>query len=144
MLVLGGNQATPMRFGAGLDLNPLAGQPQAGLWFGKTDDLWSFGKPSGDGGVWHDTPIKAGEPSDPFLAAGFADKTLHLRADADRDVTFTVEVDFLGDQSWAVYSRVRVRAGGYEPVVFPDGYGAEWVRVTADADCRATAHFTYR
>ena len=39
MLVLGGNQATPMRFGPGLDLNPLAGQPQAGLWLGKTDDL---------------------------------------------------------------------------------------------------------
>lgn len=144
MLVLGGNQATPMRFGTGLDLNPLAGQPQAGLWFGKTDDLWSFGKPAGDGGVWHDTPIKAGEPSDPFLAAGFDHKTLHLRHDAARDVTFTVEVDFLGDQSWVAYSDITIPAGGYEPVVFPDGYGAEWIRVTADADCRATAHFTYR
>lgn len=34
MLVMGGNQATPMKFGPA-DGNPLAGQPQAGLWFGK-------------------------------------------------------------------------------------------------------------
>ena len=144
MLVLGGNQATPMRFGPGLDLNPLAGQPQAGLWLGKTDDLWSFGKPAGDGGVWHDTLVKAGEPSDPFLAAGFDHKTLHLRHDSAQDVTFTVEVDFLGDQSWAAHSRVKVPAGGYAPLVFADGYAAEWLRVTADTACRATAHFTYR
>ncbi len=52
MLVLGGNQSTPMSFGT--DRNLVAGQPQAGLWFGKTDDLWSFGKPSGSGGVWRD------------------------------------------------------------------------------------------
>ena len=144
MLVLGGNQATPMRFGPGLDLNPLAGQPQAGLWFGKTDDLWSFGKPAGDGGVWQDTPVEAGEPSDPFLAAGFDRKTLHVRHDSAKEVTFTVEVDFLGDHSWAIHSRVKVPAGGYEPLVFPEGYGVEWIRVTADTDCRATAHFTYR
>ncbi len=144
MLVLGGNQATPMRFGPGLDMNPLAGQPQAGLWFGKTDDLWSFGKPAGDGGVWHDTLVKAKEPSDPFLAAGFDHKTLRLRHDSAQEVTFTVEVDFLGDQSWAEYSRVKVPAGGYAPLVFADSYGVEWIRVTADAACRATAHFTYR
>ena len=112
--------------------------------FGKTDDLWSFGKPAGDGGVWHDTPVKAGEPSDPFLAAGFDHKTLHLRHDSPQEVTFTVEADFLGDQSWAEYSRVKVPAGGYQPLVFPEGYAAEWLRVTADAACRATAHFTYR
>ena len=112
--------------------------------FGKTDDLWSFGKPAGDGGVWHDTLVKAGEPSDPFLAAGFDHKTLHLRHDSPQEVTFTVEADFLGDQSWAEYSRVKVPAGGYQPLVFPEGYAAEWLRVTADAACRATAHFTYR
>ena len=55
-----------------------------------------------------------------------------------------MEVDFLGDQSWAAHSRVKVPAGGYAPLVFADGYAAEWLRVTADTACRATAHFTYR
>ena len=59
-------------------------------------------------------------------------------------MTFTVEADFHGDHSWAIHSRVKVPAGGYEPLVFPEGYGVEWIRVTADTDCRATAHFTYR
>lgn len=65
MLVMGGNQATPMKFGTA-DGNPLAGQPQAGLWFGKTDDLWSWGKPTGEGGVWSDDEVTAHVPSDPF------------------------------------------------------------------------------
>ena len=40
MLVLGGNQVSSI-----FDNNWVTGQSQAGLWFGKTDDLWSFGKP---------------------------------------------------------------------------------------------------
>ncbi|MDB5297044.1 MAG: hypothetical protein JWO31_3027, partial [Phycisphaerales bacterium] len=153
MLVLGGNQATPMGFGK-QDRNPLAGQPQAGLWFGKTDDLWHFGKPRGSGGVWRDTAVKAGQPSDPFLMLGFDQKTLHLRQKGSAadptapgaggvPVTVTVEVDFLGDGSWAKYAAVTVPADGYVPLVFPPGFGAEWVRVTAGKDCTATAHFTY-
>jgi len=144
MLVLAGNQATPMRFSLKIERNPLAGQPQAGLWFGKTDDLWSYGKPAGDGGVWSNTPVKAGEASDPFLLAGFDHKTLHLRHDANTAVTFKVEVDFLGDGTWAPYMKLNVPANGYVPHVFPAGFGAEWVRVTSEGECRATAHFTYR
>jgi len=83
-------------------------------------------------------------PSDPFLAAEFDRKTLHLRHDSGEEVTFTIEVDFPGDRSWAVHSRVPVPPGGYEPFVFPEGYAAERVRVTADTDCRSTAHFIYR
>ena len=143
MLVMAGNQATPMRFTA-QDRNPLAGQPQAGLWFGKTDDLWNFGKPRGSGGVWRETAVKAGEPSDPFLMLGFDRKTLHLRRrGGEGPVKVTIEVDFLGDGSWAPYAVVELPAGGYVPHVFPAGFGAEWARVTAGADCTATAHFTY-
>lgn len=143
MLVLGGNQATPMRFNNVIDRNPLAGQPQAGLWFGKTDDLWNFGKPRGSGGVWRNTKVQAGEPSDPFLLRGFDQKTLHLRHAEDRNVEFTVEVDFLGDGSWAKYAVLTVPPQGYVPHVFPAGYSAEWVRITAGDACTATAHFTF-
>lgn len=142
MLVMGGNQATPMRF-APQDRNPLAGQPQAGLWFGKTDDLWNFGKPRGNGAVWRETVVKAGVPSDPFLMLGFDRKTLHLRHRSDVSVRFAVEVDFIGDGSWATYATIEVPPGGYIPHVFPAGFSAEWVRATASHDCTATAHFMY-
>ncbi len=138
LLVLAGNQVTPI-----FDANLLAGEPQANLWFGKTDDLWRFGKPKGWGGPWWEASITAGVPSDPFLMTGFEHKVLHLTHRADRPVTFTVEVDFLGNQTWATYDVFRVPAGGYVHHEFPAGFSAHWVRVTADTDCAATAYFTY-
>ena len=45
MLVLGADNASPSH-----GLSPTTAEPQSGLWFGKTDDLWSFGKPKGWGG----------------------------------------------------------------------------------------------
>jgi hypothetical protein len=58
-------------------------------------------------------------------------------------VTFTVEVDFLGDGTWKVYDTFAVGARGYVHHEFPPGYSAHWVRVTADKGCVATAYFTY-
>lgn len=137
-MVLGGNQTTPIG-----DQNPVVGQPQANLWFGKTDDLWSFGKPQGWGGPWRRTPVKAGEPSDPFLMTGFAFKGLHVSHDAPVTVTFQVEVDVLGDGSWTLYDRFSVRRGGALHHAFPPGFGAHWVRVVASRPCLATAQWTY-
>jgi hypothetical protein len=56
LLALGGNQTSPNQ-----DNNPLGGQPQSGIWFGKTDDLWQWGKPAGWGGVWRRSAVKAGD-----------------------------------------------------------------------------------
>lgn len=61
-LVLGGNQVSSI-----FDHNVVTGQAQAGLWFGKTDDLWGFGKPQGWGGPWMMDDVNIGEPSDPYL-----------------------------------------------------------------------------
>ena len=138
MLVIGADNASPSG-----DHNPLVGEPQSGLWFGKTDDLWRYGKPSGWGGVWWDDEVAAGQPSDPYLMTGFDKKVLHLSHEAGDAVTFTVEVDFLGTGAWKTYETIDVPAGGYRYHCFPEGFSAHWVRVTAGADCTATAYFTY-
>ncbi len=138
MLVLGADNASPHN-GA----NHLAGEPQSGLWFGKTDDLWQFGKPAGWGGPWWNTAVVAAEPSDPYLMTGFDQKTLHLKHQANSTVQFTVEVDFLGTGDWSTYAVLDVPADAYVPHVFPVGYSAHWVRLTANTDCIATAYFTY-
>jgi hypothetical protein len=143
MLVLGGNQATPMRFNTGRDGDPTAGQPQTNLWFGKTDDLWQFGKPRGFGGVWQNTAVTAGNPSDPFLMFGFDQKVLHLKHDAGKPVTFDVQVDILGNGDWVSYQKITADPQGYAYHVFPAGYTAHWVRVVSDTDCSATAMFFY-
>jgi len=66
-----------------------------------------------------------------------------LAHQADRDVEFTVEVDFIGNGTWKTYKKIAVPPEGYVPHAFPDGFGAHWVRVPADAACTATAWFTY-
>lgn len=134
LLALAGNQNTPNN-----DNNPLGGQPQSGIWFGKTDDLWQFGKPKGWGGPWRRTAVRAGQASEPFLMTGFEHKVLHL--ETDRSARIRLEVDFLGDESWKVYETLSV--AGYRYHVFPLGFSAHWIRLVAETQCTATAEFIY-
>lgn len=138
LLVLAGDQTTPIS-----DANPVAGQPQANLWFGKTDDLWQWGKPQGWGGPWWETDVESGVPSDPYLMTGFEHKCLHLTHDADANVDFHIEVDFMGTGAFKRYRTVAVDAHGYESVTFPTGFSAHWVRIVPSASCQATAQLVY-
>ncbi len=138
MLVIGADNVS--HEGGG---NLQSAEPQSGLWFGRTDDLWKLGKPAGWGGPWWDTPVTAGAPSDPYLMTGFDQKCLHLTHRAKQPVKFAVEVDFLGDGSWRTYATVKVLARGYVHHEFPAGFSAHWVRVTASVTCTATAYLTY-
>lgn len=138
MLVIGADNAS--HEGGG---NLQCAEPQSGLWFGRTDDLWSLGKPKGWGGPWWEDSVNVGEPSDPFLMTGFDKKTLHLSHENDAAVSFNVEVDFLGHGAWKTYASIEVPAKGYVPHVFPDGFSAHWIRVTASAACLVTAQFHY-
>jgi hypothetical protein len=120
------------------------GNADAKLWFGAIDDLWKMGKPVGRGGPWKDSTVKAGEPSDPYLMAGYDAKMLALSHDARQPVEFIVEVDFYADGQWHEYNRLTVAPG--QPLVydFPAGYAAHWLRVQANTACRATAQLNYR
>jgi len=137
-LVLGADNASAI-----YKHNPYCGEPQSNLWFGKTDDLWSFGKPSGWGGVWRESEVKSGVPSDPYLMTGYDHKVLHLTNDSKNEVEFDVQVDFLGNARWKSYAKIKVGANGYVHHEFPQGFSAHWVRLVADSDCKATAYFTY-
>lgn len=126
-------------------MNPLTvfGQPQAGLWFGKTDDLWGFGKPTGTGGVWYNTEIQAGEISDPFLMYGFDKKSVHLYQDSETVVEMTIETDFMGNGDFKVFKEIKIKPGEYLHYEFPDSYSAHWMRISADKACNATAMIIY-
>lgn len=136
LFAVGGNQNTPNR-----DNNAVSGQPQSGLWFGKTDDLWSWGKPAGWGGPWWNSDVKKDVPSDPFLMTGFEHKMLHLSA--DKPLTVEVEIDFMGTGAWMPYEHLTIGSGGYQKHIFPEGFSAHWVRLKPQADARVTASFFY-
>lgn len=128
---------------AGDQTDNAVGQPQSGLWFVPIDRLWRLGKPAGWGAVWWDTPVEADAVSDPFLMTGFDKKGVHLTHDADHEVDFLIEVDFLGDGSWKRYDTLTVGPKGYAHHEFPEGYSAHWVRVRVNVKCHATVQFFY-
>ncbi len=116
---------------------------QAALWCGDVDDLWKLGKPRGVGGPLRDTPVRPGEPSDPYLMTGYDHKHVLLSHDSQQDVTFSIQVDFLCDDTWKIYRRLSVPAGKTVQHTFPEGFSAHWVRLQVDRPCRATARFRY-
>ncbi|UFU06141.1 hypothetical protein [Ruania halotolerans] len=138
MLVLGGDNASPSH-----GLNPTTAEPQSGLWFGKTDDLWSFGKPSGWGGPWWLSPVEADAPSDPYLMTGFDKKSLHIENQGERTANFRLEVDFHGHGRFVEYTTLTVDAGKAVHHAFPYGFGAHWIRLVSDVDTQASAQFFY-
>ena len=50
---------------------PRVERSQSNLWFVKPDELKSFGPPSGEGYVWLNEDVKAGDLSEPYLHAGY-------------------------------------------------------------------------
>lgn len=130
---------------------------EVALWMGFMDDLWKFGKPTGKGGPWKDTQIKAGELSDKYLMTGYDKKTMQLTADRDVEITLWVHTTHylgleIGDEPWnhigreplaLKYKTFSLTAGETLSYEFPEGYSAHWVQLSADKDCKATAWFIY-
>jgi hypothetical protein len=130
---------------------------ETAVWVGFIEDLWKFGRPTGKGGPWKDTQIKAGELSDKYLMTGYDCKTLQLTADKDVDINLWVHTTHymgldLGENPWEQYETkpmpmpyktFSVPAGQTITYQFPDGFSAYWVQLSPNKDCKATAWFIY-
>ena len=115
---------------------------KAALWAGAIDDIWSMGKPRGQGGPWKDTAVKAGTVSDPYLMTGYDKKSLTLSA--DKDATLTAEIDLSGRGHWVTYQTFPVKAGTPMEHAFPDGFSAYWIRFKSGEDATISAQLDYR
>jgi hypothetical protein len=113
----------------------------AAVWAGAIDDLWRLGKPRGEGGVWKDTAVKAGAPSDPYLMTGYDSKTVTLSAGKDAEITLEIDID--GTGIWIPYQSFAVQGGSSITHSFPEGFSAYWVRAVSSADTTATVMFKY-
>jgi hypothetical protein len=116
---------------------------KAAVWCGAIDDLWKFGKATGQGGPWKNNRVQAGVASDAFLFTGYDKKSVSFSHDSDDAVTVTIEVDLTGGGEWVKVTSVKVPAKETVKHVFPAAFNAYWVRVTSDKDCTATAWFVY-
>ena len=113
------------------------------VWAGTIDDLWKMGKPTGKGGPWKDTSVKADKVSDPYLIGFYDNKQLTLSHDLDEDVSFTIETEPVGHGPWMKYKEVTVKAGEAFNHQFPDAFQSRWIRFKSDKDCVATAWLVY-
>jgi len=121
--------------------NPILQCPQSNLWFGRWDDLRGFGHPAGWGGPWVADAVKAGQPSEPLLLAGFTRRVVHLAHAAAEPVNFTLETDDAGQGNWSRLASITVPARGYAYHVIPPGTPGEWIRVKTDRNVKsATAY----
>lgn len=116
----------------------------ASVWAGTIDDLWELGKPKGEGGPWKDSPVKAGEASDPYLIGFYDKKSLRLSHNLPETVTFRIEAEPIGHGPWLRYREITVKQGETAEFSFPTGFQSRWVRFVADRDCTATAWLSYR
>jgi len=121
-----------------------APQSNSNLWFVDPAELDHFGPVIGRGAVWKDDRVLRGAPSDPYLFAGYDHRYLHLRHDSAAPVVFRLEVDARGDGTWSTLRDVTVPASGYCGLAFEPDDAGTWIRVTASADCTASAVFSYR
>jgi hypothetical protein len=87
--------------------------------------------------------VKAGVPSDAYLATGYDQKRLTLSHQGKTAVTFKLEADFTGTGEFAEVTRLTVQPGQPLEHRFPDAFGAYWLRLVAEQDTTATATFTY-
>jgi hypothetical protein len=117
---------------------------KAALWLGAIDDLWKFGKPRGTGGPCRNTPMKAGVPSDPYLASGYDGKRYTLSHTSRNPVVFRIEADITGTGQWARVTSIKVKPGEKFEGGFGDAFAAYWVRVVTDEDATVTAEFVYK
>ena len=117
---------------------------KAAVWAVAIDDLWSLGKPLGQGGPWKNTDVKAGEISDPYLIGFYDRKVLSLSHTAHKDVIFTIEVDPTGNGKWVEYAKTTVKPGETYMHKFDKAFQARWIRFVTDADASVTAWLDYK
>lgn len=117
---------------------------KAAVWAGVIDDLWKMGKPTGKGGPWKNTAVKANQPSDPYLIGFYDDRTLSLSHDGDEPVTFSIEVEPIGHGPWMTYQKVSVAQGETFKHTFPDNFQSRWIRFSCNKAVTATAWLEYK
>jgi hypothetical protein len=113
------------------------------LWFGGIDDLWSFGKPVGEGGPWKNTQVKANQLSDMYLMTGYDEKSVVLESDVDTQFQLYIHINHYSEQP-VLFKTFDLKAGQKITYKFPQGFSAHWVQLKSSKACKASAWFVYQ
>ncbi|BBE16475.1 hypothetical protein AQPE_0614 [Aquipluma nitroreducens] len=119
------------------------GQSNSNLWFTSPEKPDQLGPNTAEGAVWISENVKAGEASEPFLFAGWDYRLAWIKNEGTQLVSFTLEIDTKGNNTWKTLKTVTAKAGEAVNLIFTAQETGEWVRVKTDKATKATVHFFY-
>ncbi len=118
------------------------GQSNSNLWFTTLEKPDELGPNSAEGAVWISENVKSGEISEPFLFAGWDNRSAWIENEGPK-VSFTFQIDEKGDNHWNDLKTIIIEAGQDVHVPFDKKEKGEWIRIKTDKATRATVHFSY-
>lgn len=124
--------------------NPLTGQPQSNLWFGKKDEFRDWGPANGYGAIWLNDTVSSSQTSEPYLAAGFQQRVAHIINHTSKPFAFVLQIDVDGNNQWKDWKTFRLDGEEYQCCILPEDLRCEWIRLRSLTDGKASfiLHYT--
>jgi hypothetical protein len=123
---------------------PGPGQSQSNLWFIEPSELNNFGPTTANGAVWLKDSIREKTVSEPFLLAGWENRSIQIGNNGDYKVKLLFEIDELGNGKWKRYKTVTVQPKTMKWIKVKNAEQGEWVRAKALQACKnLTVMFNY-
>ena len=119
------------------------GQSNSNLWFTSFDKPDELGTATANGAVWINEEVKANQSSEPFLFSGWDYRSVWIKNNGNKEVSFVFEVDRKGDNKWNAIQTISVAPEGAAFYSFSPAESGEWVRVVVDKGTKATVSFNY-
>lgn len=120
-----------------------SGQSNSNLWFTGFDTPDKLGPNTAEGAVWLEERLEKGAISEPFLFAGWSDRSCWIHNHGDQKTDITFETDTRGDGNWQVLRTANIFSGESKRIVFKEDEIGEWIRLKTSTTTTLTAHFSY-
>jgi len=118
------------------------GQSQSNLWFTSLQMPDQLGSTNSDGAVWLKEQVKAAEVSEPYLFAGWNNKTVWIKNLGEQATRLEFEVDARGNNHWSPLQSVQI-ASQESMLLYLSSSRGEWVRVRNSKASALSVSFVY-
>jgi len=119
------------------------GQSNSNLWFTSVNQPDQLGPNNASGSVWLDEEIQANIPSEPFLFAGWVNRSAWVKNAGGESIVINFEVDKSGNGQWTSLKNITLSPYSSAFISFSESDKGEWIRATSNKSTKATISFTY-
>lgn len=119
------------------------GQSNSNLWFTSLDKPDLLGPNTASGAVWLAEAVQPSQPSEPFLFAGWPNRSAWIHNSGNYGTEFQFEVDRDGSGKWEPYQSIFVEGNKSANLSFAAEDSGEWIRVIVNVPTVATVNFSY-